>query len=201
MHLENKCRWKELQGQGQCVESSLPTFHAPLGLLDTDTPLGVHSYHAAKHACSAAFYTIDQLMQAYFHKQEHAYATKNHENTEKAYQQQQSPHNHCNRAFLISRPPGHHAGPHGCVPSNTFWKRPDMTSSGFCLLNTVAIAAAYMRYTYGSLALRNQSLLHSTSSSSSSSAVWKYTKVPKIAIVDIDIHHGNGTEEIVRSLT
>ena len=42
------------------------------------------------------------------------------------------------RAFVIGRPPGHHAGPSGCVPSRHFWRNPDMTSSGFCLLNTVA---------------------------------------------------------------
>lgn len=43
--------------------------------------------------------------------------------------------------FVIGRPPGHHAGPNGCVPSVTYWKAPGMTSSGFCLLNTVAVAA------------------------------------------------------------
>jgi hypothetical protein len=59
--------------------------------------------------------------------------------------------------FVIGRPPGHHAGPNGsvpfqhdslthlrcgrCVPSNHYWLRPDMASSGFCLLNTVAVAA------------------------------------------------------------
>jgi len=57
------------------------------------------------------------------------------------------------------------------------WKRPDMSSSGFCLLNTVAVAAAYARCHYGST-----------------------NRPPKIAIIDIDIHHGNGTEEIIRNL-
>lgn len=28
-----------------------------------------------------------------------------------------------------------------CVVSDFFWKRPDMASSGFCLLNTAAVAA------------------------------------------------------------
>ena len=68
---------------------------------------------------------------------------------------------HHNKAFVIGRPPGHHAGPNGyvsyiclfrrdtvscvmchrCVISEHHWKRPDMTSSGFCLLNTVGVAA------------------------------------------------------------
>ena len=38
------------------------------------------------------------------------------------------------RAFVIGRPPGHHAGPSGCVVPPTFWKRPEMSSNGFCLL-------------------------------------------------------------------
>ena len=54
-----------------------------------------------------------------------------------------------------------------------------MASSGFCLLNTVAVAAAYARYSYGR----------------------RSDRAPRIAIVDIDVHHGNGTEEIVRNLT
>ena len=46
-------------------------------------------------------------------------------------------------------------------------------SQGFCLLNNAAIAA------------RHALLCHSES-------------VQRVAIVDIDLHHGNGTEEIVR---
>lgn len=59
-------------------------------------------------------------------------------------------HDSYNRIFVLGRPPGHHAGPHGCVVSDHYWSRPDMASSGFCLLNTVAVAAAYARYKYGS---------------------------------------------------
>ena len=86
------------------------------------------------------------------------------------------------RAFVLGRPPGHHAGPSGCVPSEFYWKRPDMTSSGFCLLNTVAVAAGYARYKYG----------HSLTNNTDTSL--------RIAIIDFDVHHGNGTEEIVRNL-
>jgi len=76
-------------------------------------------------------------------------------------------------AFCSIRPPGHHAGPRGIV---TCPNDPD-GSHGFCLLNNVAIGAAYARSMY-----RNDG-------------------IKKIAIIDFDVHHGNGTEEIVRHLT
>lgn len=50
-------------------------------------------------------------------------------------------------------------------------------SQGFCLLNNIAIGAAYARYCYARHGIR------------------------RIAIVDFDVHHGNGTEQIVRNLT
>lgn len=75
-------------------------------------------------------------------------------------------------AFCVVRPPGHHAGPRGIVscPND-----PD-GSHGFCLLNNVAVGAAYARSMY-----RNDG-------------------IKKIAIIDFDVHHGNGTEEIIKQL-
>jgi len=75
-------------------------------------------------------------------------------------------------AFCAVRPPGHHAGPRGIVPC----VNDPNGSHGFCLLNNVAIGAAYARSLY-----RNDGIC-------------------KIAIIDFDVHHGNGTEEIIRSL-
>ncbi len=58
-------------------------------------------------------------------------------------------------AFCAMRPPGHHAE--------------KATAMGFCLVNTVAIAARYAQEKHG---------------------------VERVAIVDFDVHHGNGTQDI-----
>jgi acetoin utilization deacetylase AcuC-like enzyme len=56
-------------------------------------------------------------------------------------------------AFCAVRPPGHHAEPE--------------TAMGFCLFNSVAIAARHAREKHG---------------------------MERIAVVDFDVHHGNGTQ-------
>src|SRR5690606_5654750 len=58
------------------------------------------------------------------------------------------------RAFALGRPPGHHATPDRAM--------------GFCLLNSVAIAAAHARY----------------------------LGAERVTIIDWDVHHGNGTQDI-----
>eukprot|EP01039_Chlorochromonas_danica_P004697 gene4697-5145_t len=73
-------------------------------------------------------------------------------------------------AFCAVRPPGHHAGPRGLVKSQS-----GADSHGFCLLNNISIAAAYAMNRHRDV-------------------------VRKVAIVDFDVHHGNGTEETVRWL-
>ena len=159
-HLQKKCASVE----SPTSYSDKPSFYAPAGKLDSDTPLVPQSLDASSRFCSAAMSAVDKVMNGEF-----------------------------NRAFVLGRPPGHHAGPNGCVTSDYFWQRPDMTSSGFCLLNTVAVAAAYARYQYGRIAFAN---------SINSNIIRNHTtKPPRIAIVDIDVHHGNGTEEIIKNLS
>jgi acetoin utilization deacetylase AcuC-like enzyme len=58
-------------------------------------------------------------------------------------------------AFCVVRPPGHHA-------------TPDM-GMGFCLFNSVAVAARYAQQKY---------------------------RLSRVLIVDWDVHHGNGTQDI-----
>lgn len=55
--------------------------------------------------------------------------------------------NKCRGAFCAIRPPGHHAGPWGAVETP---EARDMTGLGFCILNNVAIGAAYTLYNYRS---------------------------------------------------
>ena len=70
--------------------------------------------------------------------------------------------------MCLVRPPGHHAGVEGLSIQGDSHQ-----SCGFCIFNSVAIAALY--------------------------AMKKHPKtIKRVAIIDIDIHHGNGTEEIVR---
>jgi acetoin utilization deacetylase AcuC-like enzyme len=58
-------------------------------------------------------------------------------------------------AFCAIRPPGHHAEPGHAM--------------GFCLFNSIAIAARYAQAAYG---------------------------IGRVAIVDFDVHHGNGTQAV-----
>ena len=76
---------------------------------------------------------------------------------------------HAINAFALVRPPGHHSGYYGPVENQY------ETSNGFCIVNNIAIGAAYTKYKYKE-------------------------HIQKIAIVDIDVHHGNGTEEIIELL-
>lgn len=124
----------------------------PRSMLDVDTVLTKDSLRAALCGAGGAIWAIDRVVRG-----------------ERA------------NAFVICRPPGHHAGPRGSVASAGYWRHPDNSGSiGFCLLNNAAIAASYALSTYG----RGPSAL-----------------VRRVAIVDFDIHHGNGTEECVKGLS
>ena len=97
------------------------------GYLDGDTPISKRSYEVALLAVSAWLDGVDRVLESH------------------------------NPAFVLARPPGHHATRD--------------TAMGFCLFSNAAIAANY--------------------------ALTK-TNVQRVAILDWDVHHGNGTEAIVQ---
>ena len=66
-------------------------------------------------------------------------------------------------AFCAVRPPGHHAGLRGVVVNDNDKEG----SHGFCLLNNVAIGAAYARHMY------------------------RDRGIQRVALIDFDVHHGN----------
>ena len=72
-------------------------------------------------------------------------------------------------ALVLIRPPGHHSGFSGQVENK------ELVSSGFCLVNNVAIGAAYAKNKYRD-------------------------EIKTISIFDFDVHNGNGTEEIIQIL-
>ncbi|SBS86246.1 histone deacetylase, putative (HDA1), partial [Plasmodium ovale curtisi] len=78
------------------------------------------------------------------------------------------------KIFCVVRPPGHHLGTFGAAQFNLTDEDRAAGSQGFCILNNIAIGISYAKY--------------------------KYEKFEKIAIIDFDIHHGNGTEQIIRNL-
>ncbi|MGJ3247260.1 MAG: histone deacetylase family protein [Elainellaceae cyanobacterium] len=96
------------------------------GHIDADTVLSSRSYDVALLAVSAWLDGVDRVLEA------------------------------GTPAFVIARPPGHHAMPqHGM---------------GFCVFSNAAIAASY---------------------------ALKQPNVNRVAILDWDVHHGNGTQAVV----
>lgn len=96
------------------------------GMLDADTSISPHSYDVAMLAVSAWLDGIDKVLTT------------------------------DNPAFVLARPPGHHAERN--------------TGMGFCLFSNAAIAAYYALEQPG---------------------------IQRVAILDWDVHHGNGTQDIV----
>ncbi len=98
------------------------------GRLDSDTPVSPLSYEIALLAVSAWLDGVDEVL------------------------------NTSNPAFVLARPPGHHAI--------------SERGMGFCLFSNAAIAAYY---------------------------ALEKSDINKVAILDWDVHHGNGTESIIQS--
>jgi acetoin utilization deacetylase AcuC-like enzyme len=94
--------------------------------LDADTPVSHGSWDAILHSVGGGVAAVDAVMRG-----------------------------HADDAFVVTRPPGHHAS--------------QTNAMGFCLFNNAAIAARHAQAAHGA---------------------------ERIAIVDFDVHHGNGTQAI-----
>lgn len=111
--------------------------------LDSDTAVSRESAEAALHAVGGTIAAVDAVL------------------TGKAP-----------NAFVVARPPGHHAGPKGVVTN----VNDPYGSHGFCLLNNVACGAAYALCCHRASGVR------------------------KVALLDFDVHHGNGTQACVAAV-
>lgn len=84
--------------------------------------------------------------------------------------------------YALCRPPGHHAS--------------DSVAAGYCYINNVAIAARFIQ----NYALEDMNQIKRTYSdhndANRTENTGKNNGKKKVLIVDIDYHHGNGTQEI-----
>ena len=110
------------------VEKVKKIAHRGGGMLDPDTAVSTKSYDVALLAVSAWLDGVDQVL------------------------------GHNSPAFVLARPPGHHAEKD--------------TGMGFCLFSNAAIAAEY---------------------------ALERLNINRVAILDWDVHHGNGTQSLVES--
>jgi len=102
-------------------------FEEGLERLDADTVISINSFDAALYSAGGACRAVDAVIS-----------------------------NEAKNAFIVARPPGHHATAEHAM--------------GFCLFNNAAIAARYAQN--------------------------KSKEIEQVAIVDWDVHHGNGTQGI-----
>jgi acetoin utilization deacetylase AcuC-like enzyme len=81
-------------------------------------------------------------------------------------------------AYALCRPPGHHAGPDMC--------------GGYCFLNNAAIAAQYL------LTNDQRPTTNEDVSALGGEGRWSFVvrRSSAVAVLDIDFHHGNGTQQI-----
>lgn len=131
--------WNYVRGL-QAACASIPDLPSCIGRLDGDTAISHRTFLAARVAAGSVCEAVDKVVAG-----------------------------EARNAFCAVRPPGHHSGPRGVVPS----ANDPNGSHGFCLINNVALGAAY------------------------AVNIHRRAGIKRVALLDFDVHHGNGTEAIV----
>ena len=85
-------------------------------------------------------------------------------------------------AFALCRPPGHHA--HANI------------AGGYCYLNNVAIAANFLLSSVDSESSEGSEDSEDSEPSEPTQSPQPSNQLRRVAILDIDVHHGNGTQHI-----
>ncbi len=80
--------------------------------------------------------------------------------------------NRIDSCYVLCRPPGHHATP--------------SKGMGFCVFNNVAVAVRYLRHVV------EQSATATANDKNNDND----TRKIRVAIIDLDVHHGNGTQDV-----
>eukprot|EP00924_Labyrinthula_sp_SR-Ha-C_P008655 augustus_masked-scaffold_37-processed-gene-2.15-mRNA-1 protein AED:0.05 eAED:0.05 QI:0/0/0/1/1/1/2/0/757 len=160
---------------------SVRDYYDEIGQLDGDTAVSQKSFEAALYAAGSTCLAVDLLMKnSDSHENKRRKIESNSKQTGKVrepsdfdeFVSADGVDTKIRNVFCCVRPPGHHSGVQGKVCGDD---ANDVGSHGFCLLNNVAIGASYAMNMFRD-------------------------KIRKVAIVDFDVHHGNGTEDCVRKL-
>ena len=142
-----------------------------------DTRISAGSYAAARRAAGSVIHAVDAVL---------AGRSRN--------------------ALCVVRPPGHHAGVKGLIPGSC--------SCGFCLFNSVMVGAAHALFAppppsppaaptsapTPSPAVDSMCLPCDDDQPASAGPRGFDGRARRVAVIDIDVHHGDGSEEILRHL-
>lgn len=142
-----------------------------------DTRISAGSYAAARRAAGSVIHAVDAVLAG-----------------------------RARNALCVVRPPGHHAGVKGLIPGSC--------SCGFCLFNSVMVGAAHASFAPppplppaapttapAPSPTVDRMCLPCDEQPAAAGPGGFDGRARRVAVVDIDVHHGDGSEEILRHLS